>query len=56
MTEYVAMRWCRALEIILSFATYVSAYLPACYSISLWTVDTVVDLCSVPCILAELLG
>jgi mitogen-activated protein kinase 7 len=58
MTEYVATRWYRAPEIMLSFQNYTTA--SACTgllssSLSIWTHRTV-DIYSVGCILAELLG
>src|SRR5579862_2239551 len=52
MTEYVATRWYRAPEIMLSFQSYTKASIP----ISLTLLICSVDLWSVGCILAELLG
>jgi len=52
MTEYVATRWYRAPEIMLSFQSYTKASIP----ISLILLICSVDLWSVGCILAELLG
>ena len=58
MTEYVATRWYRAPEIMLSFANYVSVieYLSmrTIYIFAMQT--TAIDVWSVGCILAELLG
>lgn len=56
MTEYVATRWYRAPEIMLSFQSYTKAseYLTSIFSILRLT--SLVDVWSVGCILAELLG
>lgn len=57
MTEYVATRWYRAPEIMLSFANYVSKFVistPGKDSSIYKT--TAIDVWSIGCILAELLG
>lgn len=59
MTEYVATRWYRAPEIMLSFANYVSdspnvSKVRLVNKLSYKT--TAIDVWSVGCILAELLG
>src|SRR5213592_3640167 len=52
MTEYVATRWYRAPEIMLSFQSYTKASIPFPLTLLIFSVD----LWSVGCILAELLG
>lgn len=58
MTEYVATRWYRAPEIMLSFQSYTKAsmYIPITGSKTPTTNMVPVDVWSVGCILAELLG
>ena len=60
MTEYVATRWYRAPEIMLSFQSYTKAskshILRACTCTRLTVSVSAVDVWSVGCILAELLG
>ena len=62
MTEYVATRWYRAPEIMLSFANYVRNILTDCHMkpadniYELSNQGPPIDLWSVGCILAELLG
>ena len=58
MTEYVATRWYRAPEIMLSFANYVSdvALRGRADAQSYLIQSTAIDVWSVGCILAELLG
>ena len=57
MTEYVATRWYRAPEIMLSFANYVCYYSFDSFG-PFWfnSKSTAIDVWSVGCILAELLG
>lgn len=58
MTEYVATRWYRAPEIMLSFQSYTKAsmcYLPEPLT-HRWRLTCLVDVWSIGCILAELLG
>lgn len=54
MTEYVATRWYRAPEIMLSFQSYTKASINLCPFTT--NANGIVDLWSVGCILAELLG
>ena len=59
MTEYVATRWYRAPEIMLSFQSYTKASkLPWCLHLHAVTAkfEATVDVWSIGCILAELLG
>lgn len=56
MTEYVATRWYRAPEIMLSFQSYTKASMSAPFRPWREMLTCVVDVWSVGCILAELLG
>jgi len=56
MTEYVATRWYRAPEIMLSFANYVSSVNLTIHTKLIVLKTTAIDVWSVGCILAELLG
>jgi serine/threonine protein kinase len=59
MTEYVATRWYRAPEIMLSFKNYTKASKLSGERIQKYVVltsITLVDMWSIGCILAELLG
>ena len=56
MTEYVATRWYRAPEIMLSFANYVRLSCEQEFPVLRQHQTTAIDVWSVGCILAELLG
>lgn len=56
MTEYVATRWYRAPEIMLSFANYVRLHHQTLFCVLIQAKTTAIDVWSVGCILAELLG
>lgn len=56
MTEYVATRWYRAPEIMLSFANYVRKFPIFCQIYLITIQTTAIDVWSIGCILAELLG
>jgi len=56
MTEYVATRWYRAPEIMLSFKMYTKVGCSDKRSSKLLTVQQAIDLWAVGCILAELLN